>query len=170
LFEVLDGFQYAFEIGVIRAIMVYDLSSCLIIKPMCLDDWEVVDGWIFAHGKNSEQKCIEIAKQLWIQVEKRTKEDISSILKIERHQLKLQRIFELPKIIGTEFELIGNTSAILDGNKGFVLQNRGEPAWGITTTKSRRKYPDLFMQLELLDMTIQDSKNDFCVLLRKSLK
>ncbi|MHA1851736.1 MAG: hypothetical protein ACTSW8_10865, partial [Candidatus Thorarchaeota archaeon] len=80
LFEVLDGFQYAFEIGVIRAIMVYDFSSCLIIKPMCLDDWEVVDGWIFAHGRSSELKSSEIAKQLWIQVEKRTKEDISTKL------------------------------------------------------------------------------------------
>lgn len=170
LFEVLDGFQYAFEIGVIRAIMVYDYSNCLIIKPMCLEDWRIVDGWIFAHGSSSELKGIELAKQIWIHVEKHTKEDISSKLKIEKHQLKLRRVFELPKILGPEFELVENASAILDGIEGFVLQNRGEPPWGITTTKSGRKYPDLFWQLEQLDMTIQDSRNAIYVLLRKSPK
>ena len=50
LFEVLDGFYYAFEIAEIRSIVIYDYLNCLVIIPLYLGNWGEVEGWLFALG------------------------------------------------------------------------------------------------------------------------
>ncbi len=148
LFEVLDGFYYAFEIEEIRAIMVYNHMNCLIITPMYLGNWGEVEGWMFAFGCCEQVKCSEMALQLRLDVEKIKRENISENLTIKRHEVKFQRAVDFPKILGREFEENGDSVVLLDGSKGFVMQTYGEAPWGITTRRSGRKYPEPLHQLD----------------------
>ena len=154
LLEALDGFYYAFEIGEIRSIIVYDCSSCLIIIPLYLGNWGEVEGWLFALGSCEKIGCAELVDQLKMQVEKLKKNDISEKLTIEIHRTKLRRAFDFPKILGIEFEKFGTTVVMLDGINGFVMQTYGEAPWGITTRRSGRKYPEPLYQLDE-DLTIE---------------
>ena len=122
LFEALDGFYYAFEIEEINSIIVYDSSNCLIIIPLYLGDWGIVEGWLFVLGSREKIDCKDLVDQLKIQVEKLQKKDISAELKIERHENKLRRAFEFPNILGREFEFDVDTKVVIDGQKGFIMQ------------------------------------------------
>jgi hypothetical protein len=147
LFDTLDGFYYAFEIEEICSITVYDNSNCLFIVPLYLGNWGEVEGWLFALGSCEEIGCAGIADQFIIQLEKLKKKDISEELTIERHKKKLRNAFDLPKILGREFDRLENCTVMLDGIKGFVLQTYGDTPWGIVTKKSGREYPEPFSQL-----------------------
>ncbi|MFW9813118.1 MAG: hypothetical protein ACFFF9_11730 [Candidatus Thorarchaeota archaeon] len=154
LLGALEDITYVFVIGVPRTIIVQDIEKCLVIKPIFVESYGTVDGWMIAVGDCRTLECAQIPQQLRNQLEGKMKEDLSEKLETESVRSKLEQAFELPKIIGEEIALDFDTSITLDGDKGLVIQSYMGTPWGIAT-KSGRKYPDAIQGLEEMDMNLQ---------------
>ncbi len=154
LFEALDAIVYAFVIGVPRTIIVNDNERCLIIKPIFVEDYGVVEAWLFALGDCRTLSCDWISKELVKQCKNNMKKDISATLENESMKSILRRSFDFPKILGHEFNLENGSMIILDGDDGIIALSHGGLPWGIET-RGGRLYPDVIMGLEELDMKIQ---------------
>jgi hypothetical protein len=155
LFEALDAIVYAFVIGVPRTIIVQNNERCLIIKPIYVEDYGVVEAWLFALGDCRTLSCDWISDELVNQCKSNMKKDISATLETERIKSILRRSFDFPRILGHEIDFENGSMIVLDGDDGIVALSHGGLPWGIET-HGGRLYPDVITGLEELDMKMQE--------------
>ncbi len=146
LFQVLEVYVSDFIMGVPYFLLVYDSSICLILKPIYMGDWGTTEGWFLALGSSSEIRCEEISESLISFMAKARKADISENPEYHQRLETLQLAFDLPQILGLQFEKNENTTVLLDSDSGLIYQSYGGVPM-VTTLPTYRDRPNLLRRL-----------------------
>lgn len=154
LFLVLEELVSDFVVGDPVTIIAYDGTNCLIIRPLIV---YILEGWYIAFGRCSEIECEELSNNLRTYAERRRIGDLSTELETEENRIRLKEVFDLPRIIGREFEKNDDTVLTIDGKLGFVMQSYDKPPTGIRTVDPQidHVYPSFLDRLEHLEFFFQ---------------
>jgi hypothetical protein len=90
-------------------------------------------------------------------VKKKMNEDISTKLEAEVYLSLLERSFDLPYILGYEFDSREHMTLTLDGDEGIVIVSENKSPLGLTSMDSRRDYPEVLKGLEELQIQIDSN-------------
>jgi len=156
-FAVLLDIVYNFVVGVPISIILHDWSNCFILKPIYFGQWGEVEGWYLALGSCSKMNCKEMVSNLRDHVERNVSSDISHTLGTESNKLRLELAFDLPKIIGREFEKDADSSLAIDGDYGVVVQRYNGQPQGVSV-QTFKAFPPILQGLEDMDQYLQSSE------------
>lgn len=154
LFLVLEELVSDFVVGDPVTIIVHDGANCLIIRPLIVN---ILEGWYLAFGSCPEMGCEELSHNLRTYADQRRVGDLSTELDTDENRIRLKEVFDLPRIIGREFEKNHDTVIAIDGKLGFVMQSYDKPPTGIRTVDPQidHVYPSLLDRLEHLEFFFQ---------------
>ena len=130
LFHAIQEFAEDPFLEMVTAILVQDSTRCLMLAPIAMGDWDMLDGWYVGLGNCSKIECADPLESVTEQVEQIVEGEFFDEPILSKHRDLLGYFFDLPQILGEAFEKNEDTIVVygLTRGKAFIQRYDWPPS------------------------------------------